>query len=103
MYKENHIIRFENKLCIQEFGNEVTLNIETVGKRCNMGRYYFHCNECENQSIADDEGTCWSCNNYCPSFDYRIRVSLYLEKGKISCRRTDLYRYCLHYWISELC
>lgn len=64
MYKENHTIRFENKLCIQEFGSEVTLNIETVGKRCNMGRYYFHCNECENQSIADDEGTCWSCNNY---------------------------------------
>ena len=65
MYKENIRLSFPNdKLWVQEFGEEITLNAETVGKSCNMGRYYFHCNECDNQSIADDEGTCFSCNNY---------------------------------------
>lgn len=65
MYKENVVLSFpDDKLWVQEFGEKVVLNIETVGKSCNCGRYYFHCNECENQSIADDEGTCYSCNNY---------------------------------------
>lgn len=64
MYKENHKLTFQDKRNIKEFGKEVVLNIETVGKSCKMGRYYFHCYECENQSIADDGGTCYSCNNY---------------------------------------
>lgn len=64
MYKQDFELIFKDKLNIEEFGEKVILNIETVGKRCNMGRYYFHCNECKNQSIADDEGTCYSCNNY---------------------------------------
>ena len=65
MYKENVVLSFpDDKLWVQEFGEKVVLNIETVGKPCNMGRYYFHCKECDNQSIADDEGTCYSCNNY---------------------------------------
>jgi hypothetical protein len=64
MYKQDFKLTFTKELWIKEFGKEVTLNIETVGKPCSMGRYYFHCNECENQSIADDENTCASCNNY---------------------------------------
>lgn len=70
MYKENVVLSFpDDKLWVQEFGEKVVLNIETVGKPCNMGRYYFHCKECENQSIADDEGTCYSCNNYSQVWD----------------------------------
>lgn len=70
MYKENVVLSFpDDKLWVQEFGEKVVLNIETVGKPCNMGRYYFHCRECDNQSIADDEGTCYSCNNYSQVWD----------------------------------
>ena len=70
MYKENVVLSFpDDKLWVQEFGGKVVLNIETVGKPCNMGRYYFHCKECDNQSIADDEGTCYSCNNYSQVWD----------------------------------
>lgn len=70
MYKENVVLSFpDDKLWVQEFGEKVVLNIETVGKPCNMGRYYFHCKECDNQSIADDEGTCYSCNNYSQVWD----------------------------------
>ena len=70
MYKENVVLSFpDDKLWVQEFGEKVVLNIETVGKPCNMGRYYFHCKECDNQSIADDEGTCCSCNNYSQVWD----------------------------------
>lgn len=64
MYKQNYKLTFSDPRMIKEFGKEVVLNIETVGKPCNSGRYYFHCNECDNQSIADDSKTCWSCNNF---------------------------------------
>lgn len=69
MYKENFTLIFQDQRNIAEFGEQITLNIETVGKACNMGRYYFHCKECDNQSIADDEGTCYSCNNYSQVWD----------------------------------
>lgn len=69
MYKENYKLTFNDTRNIKEFGNEVVLNIETVGKPCPMGRYYFYCKECANQSIADDEGTCYSCNNYQNVYD----------------------------------
>lgn len=69
MYKEGFKLTSENKQWVKEFGKEVVLNIETVGKSCNMGRYYFHCNECKNQSIADDGKTCYSCNNYSNVFN----------------------------------
>lgn len=64
MYKENYKLTFADKRNIKEFGKEISLNIETVGKSCPMGRYYFSCKECVNQSISDDERTCYSCNNY---------------------------------------
>lgn len=64
MYKENYKLVFKDAKNIKEFGEELTLNIETVGKPCYEGRYYFHCVECQNQSICDDDGTCYSCNNY---------------------------------------
>ena len=70
MYKENVVLSFpDDKLWVQEFGEKVVLNIETAGKACKCGRYYFHCKECDNQSIADDEGTCCSCNNYSQVWD----------------------------------
>lgn len=64
MYKENYKLTFSDPRMVREFGKEVVLNIETVGRRCKMGRIYFNCKECNNQSIADDGGTCFSCNNY---------------------------------------
>lgn len=64
MYKENYKLTFADKRNVKEFGKEIILNIETVGKSCPMGRYYFSCKECANQSISDDGKTCYSCNNY---------------------------------------
>ena len=70
MYKENLILTFpDDELWVREFGRAIALNAETIGKPCKMGRYYFHCSECVNQSISDDEGTCWSCNNYSQVFN----------------------------------
>lgn len=62
MYKQNvEIETYE--------GDTVTCNIESVGKRAGCYLYYFRCAGCKNQSIADDEGTVYSCNNLCEFSD----------------------------------
>lgn len=58
MYKENQTIKTFEKTF-------ETLNIESVGKRSGCYKYYSDCGACKNQSIADDEGTHYSCNNVC--------------------------------------
>lgn len=71
MYKENVII--------ESWDTEYkTVNIETVGKRVGCYRYYFRCVNCKNQSIADDEGTIYSCIN-CRTFTDTNDEKVYCE------------------------
>lgn len=76
MYKEN--------ITIKSYSNEnYIVNIETIGKRVGCYRYYFRCVNCKNQSIADDEGTIYSCNN-CSTFtdvdDEKVYCKNYYER-----------------------
>lgn len=78
MYKENVVI----ESC--DDGYKV-VNIETVGKRVGCYRYYFRCVNCKNQSIADDEGTIYSCIN-CRTFtdtnDEKVYCENYAKDGE---------------------
>lgn len=71
MYKENVVI----ESCDGEY---LTTNIETVGKRKDCYLYYFRCVNCKNQSIADNEGTIYSCNN-CRTFTDTNDEKVYCE------------------------
>lgn len=78
MYKKNVVI--------ESWDTEYkTVNIETVGKRVGCYRYYFRCVNCKNQSIADDEGTIYSCNN-CRTFtdveDEKVYCENYARDGE---------------------
>lgn len=54
---------YKNKDITTEEKEQWNVNYESVGVRRDCYRYYFKCKYCDNQSIADDEGTIWSCNN----------------------------------------
>ena len=71
MYKENVVI----ESCDAEYK---TVNIETVGKRKGCYLCYFRCVNCANQSIADDEGTIYSCIN-CRTFTDTEDEKVYCE------------------------
>jgi len=46
-------------------GDTIRLNCETsVVKRCLGVNYYFDCAKCKHQSIGDETGTVFDCNNY---------------------------------------
>lgn len=46
-------------------GETVRLNCETRAVRRCMGiNYYFDCTKCKHQSIGDETGTAFDCNNY---------------------------------------
>lgn len=73
MYRPNRVIEtFE--------GEKVTCNIEGTGRRQGCYLVHFDCSQCENQSIADDEGFYESCNGYSPETD-----------------KTERHLYCLNY------
>lgn len=55
----------ENKQIITADGMELQLNCETAATRRYKTNYYFDCSKCARQSIGDDTGTQWDCNNYC--------------------------------------
>ena len=55
----------ENKQIITAEGSELQLNCETAATRRYRTNYYFDCSKCAKQSIGDDTGTQWDCNNYC--------------------------------------
>ena len=78
MYKENVVIESWDTEC-------KTVNIETVGKRVGCYRCYFRCINCANQSIADDEGTIYSCLN-CRTFtdtnDEKVYCENYYKEGE---------------------
>ena len=59
MYKENVVI--------STFDYEkVKVNAETHAVAYNKhANFYFDCAKCKKQSIGDDSGTQWACNNYC--------------------------------------
>ena len=65
MYKENIIISFsDSENWVKWYGEKVVVNGETRGKKCQWYRYYFDCPKCKNQSLNDDEGGWYSCNNF---------------------------------------
>lgn len=50
-----------------ENGHTVKLGCETAAVvRQGKDNYYFDCGKCKCQSIGDDTGTQWDCNNYIP-------------------------------------
>lgn len=57
---------YKAKVKIVNFDGETEIvNIETVGQKIWGGyRRYFDCFYCDNQSICDDSGTLYDCNNY---------------------------------------
>lgn len=57
MYKECEKI-------ITAEGMTIELNCETSATRRHRTNYYFDCSKCARQSIGDDTGTQWDCNNY---------------------------------------
>ncbi len=83
MYKESVKIR--------SFDGEIeTVNIETVGKYADSYKWYFDCSICKNQSIADDEGTIYSCNNCSTLSD--------ITDSKMYCRNyVKDFEYCKKY------
>lgn len=54
----------ENKQIITAEGMALQLNCETAATRRYRTNYYFDCSKCAKQSIGDDTGTQWDCNNY---------------------------------------
>ena len=57
MYKENVEITDWR-------GSHFVINKETIGCRLGNDLAYFRCANCKNQSICDESGTVFDCNNY---------------------------------------
>lgn len=76
MYKENvKITTFDYE--------KIKVNAETHAvARNRAANFYFDCSKCEKQSISDDSGTPWACNNYCQTVELAITRS---GKNKIYC------------------
>lgn len=78
MYKDRTII-------ITDEGQEIQLNCETAAIRRCRNNYYFDCSKCSRQSIGDETGTQYDCNNY-------IEVEAY-EKTRNGCSKI----FCANY------
>ena len=78
MYKENVEL-------LDWCGSRFVVNKETRGCRFGNDLAYFRCANCKNQSICDESGTVFDCNNY-----------ISIEEEEFT--RTGKYKlYCLNY------
>lgn len=80
MYKENV------KIITRELGKDITeiVNCETQAVYYTQGNnYYYDCSKCKNQSIGDDSGTQYDCNN-CGEFEAKELTKS--GKSKLYCK-----------------